>query len=156
MMLGIEKNMSDITFRKATLEDLDGIIRVELESFTLPWSRDAFYNEFVNNHFAHYFVLIHEGNIIGYCGVWIIVDEAHITNIAISPEYRGLKLGENLMKKIIEYAKLHKVQSMTLEVRVSNHVAQSLYRKLGFQNGGIRKGYYTDNYEDALVMWVKL
>ncbi|MBS4175833.1 ribosomal protein S18-alanine N-acetyltransferase [Bacillus sp. FJAT-49736] len=148
--------MSDITFRKATLDDLDGIIKVELDSFTLPWSREAFYNEFVNNQFAHYFVLEHNESIIGYCGVWIVIDEAHITNIAISPKYRGLKLGTTLMKKIMEFARLHRAHSMTLEVRVSNYVAQSLYRKLGFQNGGIRKGYYTDNYEDALVMWVKL
>lgn len=156
MMLGIEKNMSHITFRKATLDDLDGIIKVELESFTLPWSREAFYNEFVNNQFAHYFVLEHNGNIIGYCGVWIVVDEAHITNVAISPEYRGLKLGKSMMKKMMEYARLHRAHSMTLEVRVTNHIAQSLYRKLGFQDGGIRKGYYTDNHEDALIMWVKL
>ncbi|MGV3465327.1 MAG: ribosomal protein S18-alanine N-acetyltransferase [Heyndrickxia sp.] len=149
-------NMSHITFRKANLEDLDGILKVELASFTLPWSQEAFYNEFVNNQFAHYFVLEHNDNIIGYCGVWIVVDEAHITNIAISPEYRGLKLGESLMKKMMEYARLHRVHSMTLEVRVTNHIAQSLYRKLGFQDGGIRKGYYTDNHEDALVMWVKL
>jgi len=155
-MLGIEKNMSHITFRKANLDDLDGILKVELESFTLPWSREAFYNEFVNNQFAHYFVLEHNGDIIGYCGVWIVIDEAHITNIAISPDYRGLKLGESLMKKMMEYARLHRAYSMTLEVRVTNNIAQSLYRKLGFQDGGIRKGYYTDNHEDALVMWVKL
>jgi [ribosomal protein S18]-alanine N-acetyltransferase len=155
-MLGIEIKMSDITLRKATLEDLDGIMEVELKSFTLPWSREAFYNEFVNNHFANYFILIHNNRIIGYCGVWIVIDEAHITNIAISPEYRGLKLGEELLRKMIEFAKLNRVHSMTLEVRVSNNVAQSLYRKLGFQNGGIRKSYYSDNHEDALVMWVKL
>ena len=85
-----------------------------------------------------------------------MIDEAHVTNIAILPEYRGKKLGEALMRKCFEVAKDMGAKSMTLEVRVTNYIAQSLYRKFGFQNGGIRKNYYTDNHEDALVMWVKL
>ena len=92
--------------------------------------------------------------VIGYCGVWIVIDEAHITNIALLPEYRGRKLGEALLRKIIEVAIERGAKTMTLEVRMSNMIAQSLYRKLGFQGGAIRKRYYTDNQEDALVMWV--
>ena len=83
-----------------------------------------------------------------------MIDEAHITNIALLPEYRGRKLGEALLRKIIEVAIERGAKTMTLEVRVSNMIAQSLYRKLGFQGGAIRKRYYTDNHEDALVMWV--
>jgi [ribosomal protein S18]-alanine N-acetyltransferase len=136
------------------LEDLDQIMVVEHESFTLPWSREAFYNELTKNQFAVYVVIELEGRVVGYCGAWIVMDEAHITNVALLPEVRGKKLGEALMREMIEVAKERGVRTMTLEVRVSNAIAQSLYRKLGFQDGAIRKGYYTDNYEDALVMWV--
>jgi ribosomal-protein-alanine N-acetyltransferase len=139
-----------------TEEDIDQILEIEHASFTLPWSRDAFYNEMHHNKFAVYIVIEVEGKIIGYCGAWIVIDEAHITNVAILPEYRGRKLGEALMEKMISVARSMGARSMTLEVRVTNNIAQSLYRKLGFQKGGIRKNYYSDNQEDALIMWVNL
>ncbi|WP_338450798.1 ribosomal protein S18-alanine N-acetyltransferase [Niallia oryzisoli] len=147
---------STYSFRMMNIEDLDQIMEIEHKSFTVPWSREAFYNELTQNQFAVYLVIEADNRIVGYCGVWIVVDEAHVTNIAILPEYRGMKLGEALMKKMIETAKEYGALTMTLEVRVSNMVAQSLYRKFGFQGGAIRKNYYTDNQEDALVMWVNL
>ncbi|WP_066320585.1 ribosomal protein S18-alanine N-acetyltransferase [Bacillus sp. FJAT-29814] len=143
-------------FRYMREEDLDQIMEVEHASFTVPWSREAFYNELYNNKFAVYLVLETDNQVIGYCGVWIVIDEAHVTNIAVLPEYRGKKLGEAMLRKLMSIARERGARSMTLEVRVTNHVAQSLYRKLGFQNGGIRKNYYSDNQEDALVMWVNL
>jgi len=143
-------------FRYMREEDIDQVLEVEHASFTLPWSREAFYNELHNNKFAVYIVLEHEERIIGYCGVWIVVDEAHVTNVAILPAYRGRKLGEAMMRKLMSVSREMGAKRMTLEVRVSNHIAQSLYRKMGFQNGGIRKNYYSDNLEDALVMWVNL
>jgi [ribosomal protein S18]-alanine N-acetyltransferase len=142
------------SFRMMTVDDIDQVMEVEHHSFTLPWSRESFYNEIIKNQFAVYLVLEDKGRVIGYCGVWIVIDEAHITNIAILPEYRGRKLGEALLGKIIEVAKERGAKTMTLEVRMSNMIAQSLYRKLGFQGGAVRKAYYTDNQEDALVMWV--
>jgi [ribosomal protein S18]-alanine N-acetyltransferase len=147
---------STCSFRLMKEEDIDQILVIEHESFTLPWSREAFYNELTLNQFAVYVVIEVDDQIVGYCGVWIIVDEAHITNIAILPEYRGKKLGGALMKRVMEIAKQQGAKTMTLEVRVSNEVAQSMYRKFGFQGGAIRKNYYTDNHEDALVMWVNL
>ncbi|WP_409252636.1 ribosomal protein S18-alanine N-acetyltransferase [Bacillus sp. SCS-153A] len=148
--------MNDYTIRLMTTEDLDQVMEVEANSFSIPWSRDAFFNEIETNHFATYIVIEDQGQIIGYCGVWIIIDEAHITNIAVLPSYRGQGLGGKLMASMIEIAKEMGARTMTLEVRVSNTPAQSLYRKFGFQQGGIRKNYYSDNQEDALVMWVKL
>lgn len=139
-----------------TLQDLDRIIEIEQRSFTLPWSRSSFHQELTNNPYARYIVMEYDGQIIGYCGMWLVMDEAHITNIAVLPEFRGKKLGEALMKQAMALAREEGAKTMTLEVRVSNIVAQSLYRKLGFLNGGIRKRYYSDNQEDALVMWVKL
>ncbi|WML58057.1 ribosomal protein S18-alanine N-acetyltransferase [Neobacillus sp. PS2-9] len=143
-------------FRYMREEDIEQVLEVEHASFTTPWSREAFYNEIHNNKFAVYIVLEEENQIIGYCGTWVVIDEAHVTNVAIMPGYRGKKLGEALMTKLMSVARELGARSMTLEVRVTNHVAQSLYRKLGFQNGGIRKNYYSDNQEDALVMWVNL
>ncbi|ALC92994.1 alanine acetyltransferase [Bacillus sp. FJAT-18017] len=145
-----------LSFRYMKEEDLDRIMIIEKESFTLPWSREAFYNELHHNQYAVYIILEEKGEPIGYCGVWIVVDEAHITNIAILPQYRGRRLGEVLLRKVMETSKQMGATSMTLEVRVSNLPARNLYRKLGFQDGGIRKNYYTDNGEDGIVMWVKL
>jgi ribosomal-protein-alanine N-acetyltransferase len=145
-----------ITFRKMTVADLDEVMEVEVNSFTLPWSREAFFNELTKNQFAQYLVLEVDQKVVGYCGVWIIVDEAHITNIAILPDYRGMKLGEALMGRVMELARELGALRVTLEVRVSNERAQSLYRKFGFEKGALRKQYYTDNMEDALVMWVNL
>ncbi|KIL50589.1 ribosomal protein S18-alanine N-acetyltransferase [Jeotgalibacillus soli] len=145
-----------LTFRWMTMDDIDAVMSVEEQSFSSPWKRVAFENELTINEFAKYLLLEWEGEIVGYCGMWLIVDEAHITNVAILPNYRGKKLGEALMRQIMMIATASGAKSMTLEVRVSNLIAQSLYRKLGFHNGGIRKQYYSDNQEDALVMWVNL
>jgi [ribosomal protein S18]-alanine N-acetyltransferase len=144
------------TFRLANASDIDDILGIEQASFAVPWSREAFYREIVENQFAYYLVIEDSFQPIGYCGIWLVMDEAHVTNIAILPSYRGRKLGELLMKEAIKLAKRHGAATMTLEARVSNHVAQNLYKKLGFQAGGIRKNYYSDNGEDALVMWVEL
>lgn len=145
-----------IVFRLMREEDIDQVVEIEQASFTTPWSREAFYNEMNHNKFAVYLVIEQQDKLIGYCGVWIVVDEAHVTNVAVLPEYRGKKLGEALMRNLMSIARDKGARTMTLEVRVSNFVAQSLYRKLGFQDGALRKKYYTDNQEDALVMWVKL
>lgn len=145
-----------ITLRNMTVDDLDEVMEVEVNSFTIPWSREAFFNELTKNQFAQYLIVEVDQRVVGYCGVWIIIDEAHITNIALLPEYRGMKLGEALMARVMEVAREMGAMRVTLEVRVSNERAQNLYRKFGFESGAIRKQYYTDNMEDALVMWVEL
>jgi [ribosomal protein S18]-alanine N-acetyltransferase len=156
----MEKESSDMNdtliFRQMTEEDIDQIIEIEQASFATPWSREAFYNELYQNQFAVYLVLEEKGRVVGYCGVWIVVDEAHITNVAMLPEFRGKGMGEAIMRQLMLVAKGKGARTMTLEVRVSNDVARSLYRKLGFQEGGLRKNYYTDNQEDGLVMWVNI
>jgi [ribosomal protein S18]-alanine N-acetyltransferase len=148
--------ISSVAFRKMKVGDLHKILEIESKSFATPWTYDAFYNELHTNQFAHYVVAEVDDEIIGYCGLWVIIDEGHITNIAILPEYRGKGLGEKLLVAVMDTAKSLGAETLTLEVRVSNNVAKGLYRKLGFQDGGIRKSYYTDNFEDALVMWVNM
>lgn len=146
----------EVNVRLMVIEDIDCVLEIEEASFATPWSREAFYNELTNNKFSKYVVIELNHQIIGYCGSWLIVDEAHITNIAVFPELRGKKLGERLLLQVMEFVKALGARSLTLEVRVSNYIAQGLYRKLGFREGGIRKDYYVDNLEDALVMWVNL
>jgi ribosomal-protein-alanine N-acetyltransferase len=145
-----------VTFREMKEEDIEQIVKIEEESFSIPWTYDAFERELSMNQFACYTVMEENNQIIGYCGLWVILDESHITNIAVLPEYRGRKLGEALLREVMKKARNLGAKTMTLEVRVSNKAARGLYRKLGFQDGGIRKRYYTDNGEDALVMWVNL
>lgn len=154
--LSQEFDATALTIRRMTLQDIDGVMQVELVAFTAPWSRQAFMTELVDNQFARYIVAEYRGRIIGYAGVWMIVDEGHVTNIAVHPEFRGLHLGERIFTSLMSICLAQGGIRMTLEVRVSNHVAQKLYRKLGFVSVGVRKGYYTDNQEDALIMWVDL
>lgn len=144
--------MTSVTIRRMNEMDIDGVLVVEEQAFTTPWSRAGFVNE-MKNELSHYLVMVNGGKIIGYAGMWIIVDEAHVTNVAILAEYRGQKLGERLLGALIERAKERGALSMTLEVRESNVAAKGLYAKFGFISRGIRRNYYTDTQEDALVMW---
>jgi [ribosomal protein S18]-alanine N-acetyltransferase len=144
------------TIRRMEMKDLDDISEVEKLSFSIPWSRESFISELKTNLFARYLVIEHDKKVIGYGGMWIVLDEAHITNIAIHPEFRGQRLGEKLMRELMSIAWSSGAASMTLEVRKSNEIAKNLYRKFGFVEEGIRRGYYTDNGEDAIIMWAAL
>lgn len=155
-MAVVEWNRAQLLLRKMTLKDIDHVMTVERRSFSAPWSRQAFVTELVDNQFARYVVAEYEGRIIGYAGVWLIVDEGHVTNIAVDPDFRGRHLGETLLRTLMSTCVSSGMRRMTLEVRVSNFVAKRLYEKLGFVDVGVRKGYYTDNHEDAAIMWVDL
>jgi ribosomal-protein-alanine N-acetyltransferase len=146
----------ELEYRFMTLADIGAVSELEQLAFPTPWPPDAFYNELTKNQNARYVVALHENRVIAYCGMWIILDEAHITNIAVHPVYRGKKVGLRLMQNMMGAAKMFGAKSMTLEVRPSNTVARNLYAKLGFQEHGIRKRYYSDNDEDAIIMWVTL
>ena len=151
---GEEVNM--VTIREMTADDVEAVMEVERASFAVPWDPDTFMKEMNDNNYAHYFVVEKGGKVVGYCGLWLIIDEAHVTNIAIHPDERGQKLGEKLFRHTCNRAIEYGAIQLSLEVRVSNTVAQHMYRKFGLVPGGIRKGYYSDNGEDALVMWVGL
>ncbi|QKS70205.1 ribosomal protein S18-alanine N-acetyltransferase [Paenalkalicoccus suaedae] len=147
---------SDVQIRLMDIPDIDGVLDVEHDSFPTPWTREAFYNEITKNQYAYYLVAVDGEKVIGYCGLWVIVDSSHITNIAVHSSMRREGIGEALLHGSMEMARMLGAERISLEVRVSNEPAQAMYRKFGFENGGIRKQYYTDNQEDALVMWVKL
>ncbi|MBC6135524.1 ribosomal protein S18-alanine N-acetyltransferase [Listeria booriae] len=148
--------MCDITFRQANGADIKQLLRIETAVFTSPWSEDAFRSEFYTNAYAYYIVAEKAGEVIGYAGVWMILDEGHITNIAIYPDEQGHGYGKAMMQELLRIAEEKAVRRLTLEVRVTNDWAQQMYKKFGFKDGAIRKKYYPDNGEDALVMWVEL
>jgi ribosomal-protein-alanine N-acetyltransferase len=133
--------------------DLDVVHAIEVSSFASPWSREALEIE-LGNPRAFYVVAESNGVVTGYGGEWIILDEAHITNIAVLPAGRGKRFGERLLIALLQEARYRGARRATLEVRVGNAVAIALYRKYGFESVAIRKRYYADNDEDALVMWV--
>ena len=142
--------------RVMTVEDLDQVMLLELACFSVPWTQESFKKELTENKLAHYIVIEEENQIVGYGGVWYIVDEGHITNVAIHPDHRKKGLGKQLVDAMKDMAIQNEIILMTLEVRVSNVAAITLYERMGFLEAGIRPKYYTDNQEDALIMWVKL
>jgi ribosomal-protein-alanine N-acetyltransferase len=146
----------NVTFRAMRLDDIDQICLIEIACFPTPWTAEAFVNELEHNSFAQYVVMLWDNTIIGYAGMWAILDEAHITNIAVVEQYRGRKLGERLLRELVVLALSHNMKRMTLEVRTTNYTAQGLYEKFGFRAEGLRRGYYSDNGEDAIIMWAEL
>lgn len=146
----------EILIRKMGIEDLDRVMEIEEESFTTPWSRDSFLLEITKNKLARYIVSEIDGLVVGYGGIWLIIDEGHITNIAVDKKYRGLGVGKRIIEGLIQLCKDSGVTSVTLEVRKSNIIAQNLYKKYGFIESGIRPNYYADDNEDAIIMWKKI
>lgn len=144
-----------VTIRSMTVDDIPAVIEIERLSFTTPWTSHAFRLE-MKNRLAVYRVALMVGKVAAYGGMWLILDEAHVTNVAVHPDYRGHGLGQRIMEALIREARDRNLRHMTLEVRAGNEPAISLYKKLGFRMAGIRPGYYQDTREDALIMWAEL
>ncbi len=148
--------MADYTLRPLEERDLDTLAEMEKINFSMPWSRASFERELKENVAARYLVLEADGRVVAYGGMWLVIDEAHITNIAVHPDYRGRGYGEAVTRALMALAKDTCMYMITLEVRRSNAVAQALYHKVGFLDVGYRKRYYEDNKEDALIMYAQL
>ncbi|MCX7773318.1 MAG: ribosomal protein S18-alanine N-acetyltransferase [Clostridia bacterium] len=146
---------ADYMLRPMCREDLDGMLDVEHRSFSIPWTKGMFEDELFNPN-AYYLVLKADGRIVGYGGLWKILDEGHITNVAVHPDYRRHGFGKALIQGLIDFANTNGLVALTLEVRVSNAPAIALYESFGFRSQGKRKRYYPDNHEDALIMWLNL
>ena len=145
--------MSEVVFRKMIVDDIDAVFEIETTSFSHPWSRQSLCDEMENER-ALYIVAVAEDKPIAYMGTWLIFDEAHVTNVAVLPQYRRLGIGQKLLRHMIDILKHKGICSMTLEVRESNFPAQAMYQKLGFEAAGIRKNYYEDTKENAIIMWL--
>ena len=138
-------------FRPMLETDLERVVEIEKASMPSPWSKELF-DEELKRQAAHYFVVEKAGEVAGYIGYWEAPEEAHIINLAIGPAFRNQGLGREMMNDCMEYARKRGAKLATLEVRQSNEAAQRLYEKCDFRTVAIRKKYYSDNQEDAVVM----
>lgn len=139
-----------------TKDVIDTVLKIEEESFgEHHWGKQAFYDELSSNLANYYCIVDIDKNILGYAGFWHIIDEAHITTVAVKPNMRRKKLGELMLNHIINECFKKEIKYITLEVRVSNKPAINMYEKYGFKSLGTRKNYYQDNHEDALIMWTE-
>jgi ribosomal-protein-alanine N-acetyltransferase len=176
----MERIVMPFVVNKMTPADVPAVAALEQIAFTMPWSIHAFEYEVRNNPMAHFVVASPSPlalqdrelrtpesaswnrtsgtsrTILGYGGLWLIVDEGHICTLAVHPNWRGHGLGELLLSTMVEQAMHLEAVVATLEVRASNRIAQKLYEKYGFVRVGLRKGYYADNHEDALIMTTEL
>lgn len=146
--------MNKITLSLMEECDLGDVLEVSSLSLKESWSKESFKKELCNP-LAKYLVAKENDKVIGFAGVWTIVDEGHITNIAVHPDFRKKGIGSTLLSSLIEHCKNWGCPSLTLEVRASNTPAQQLYKKYNFKEEGIRKKYYKDNNEDAIIMWYR-
>ncbi len=142
-----------LRFEKIQEHYLPAILEIERLSHGAPWSERGFRNEFDHPH-GRFIVAVENGSVVGYGGVWFVIDEAHITTVTIHPDHRRKGIGRKICLELLGDAKAAGMTCSTLEVRAGNQAAIELYLKLGFETTGVRKRYYPDNDEDAVVMWL--
>jgi len=146
--------MIDLEIDKMRSFDLQEVMEIEQESFSMPWSRGMFERELANDGRSYFLVARSDGEVVGYLGFWMVVDEAHIVNVAIRKDYRRKNVASILIAYALNLAEKLGAEKATLEVRVTNLPAQKLYKKFGFQNIAIRRNFYSDTGEDAYIMWL--
>ena len=156
--MGPELTASWVIERVRTEHDLEGVLEVEQVSFTNPWTREMYLREMDNPRVSYIHVLRlrggeHEGTTTGFCSFWLVFDELHINNLAIRPDYRGRGMGSALLEHAMSTAGRLGARRATLEVRRSNDPARRIYERLGFEIAGVRRNYYTNPIEDALILW---
>jgi ribosomal-protein-alanine N-acetyltransferase len=135
-------------------DQIDAVLAIEQASFTNPWTREMYHAELENRGVSFCFLAKDaEGLIVGFCSVWRVLDELHINNLAVLPEYRRAGVATALLERVLEHGAASGAQRATLEVRRSNDPARLLYERFGFTVAGIRRAYYTRPVEDALVLW---
>ena len=142
-----------LIIRKAAESDVPAVEEVEKACFSVPWSYESLYHDILENKLAFYIVAEIDSKVCGYVGVWKIFDEGHITNVAIAPEYRRMHIASAMLSVLFDVTGAQGIDSYTLEVRAGNQAAIALYEGFGFREAGLRKGYYEDNGEDAIIMW---
>jgi ribosomal-protein-alanine N-acetyltransferase len=142
-----------VELREMRREDLPPVMAIERECFPLPWRESAYLTELANRS-AYYVVACVDAEIVGYAGMWVIMDESHITTLGVARQWRRRKVGEQLLVGLLDEAARRGARRATLEVRQSNAAAQDLYEKYGFAPAALRRGYYTDNHENAVIMWI--
>ena len=151
-MAMINKSTTGIVIRPMEINDLEKVLEIEKQSFSVPWTQDLFISELTRNKYARYFVLVKDNDVVGYLGLWQKGSSFHITNIAISEKLRRRGYGEKFLKFIEKITVIYRIKKISLEVRRSNYIAQDMYRKYGYKVIRILRNYYQEEKEDALVM----
>jgi ribosomal-protein-alanine N-acetyltransferase len=152
---GAESSSAEIEIQRMRRRHLRRVLAIEAQVYPRPWSASLFLSELAQRNTRIYVVARSQNDVVGYSGMMFTGREAHITNIAVDPAFHGRKVGTRLLLNQVTEAIARGAQMMSLEVRVSNHVAQAMYEKFGFASVSIRKGYYIETNEDALVMVVE-
>jgi len=147
-------NSPRVTIEPMRRRHLPAVLRIERRSHPKPWALGVFTSELAQGGSRYYAVLRSEGRVAGYAGLMFVADEAHVTNIAVSPVRRRQGLGSRLLVHLAREGTRRGCSAMTLEVRVGNLAAQALYQQFGFVTAGVRRNYYPETHEDALVMWL--
>ena len=145
--------MAELVIRQAEERDIAAIETLEQQCFAVPWTYESLYHDVMHNKLAFYIVAEADGVLCGWVGIWTVGDEGHISTVAVAPDYRRRHIARAMLEVLIETCGQSGITSYTLEVRVGNAAARKLYEGLGFADAGVRKGYYEDNGEDALIMW---
>ena len=145
--------MTMVVVRKANPEDIDDLAAIEQACFDTPWSRESLLHDLTENEMALYIIAEVDGVPAGYVGVWNIYDEGRINNVAVLSRFRRMRVGTILVRTLIQTTERLGIKSHTLEVRRSNQPAIRLYEQEGFREAGVRRNYYTDPDEDAIIMW---
>lgn len=148
--------MDNISIRRLSLDDLDQLTALEGACFSAPWSREAYRQELEDNDLACYWGLFADHRLVGFAGYWLILDEAHITNVAVAPDCRRRGLGRLLVQTLCTSCLAAQGRYLTLEARAGNLAALRLYEEAGFTREGRRRDYYDQPVEDAIIMWKDL
>ncbi len=141
-----------IVIRALTRNDIEQVLRIENQTFSMPWTRRDFESA-LNKPQDLYLVVDKGGEIIGYCGLWAVLEEGQITNVAVKEAYRHQGIGRLMMEALLKEGINRGLTEFTLEVRESNSAARALYRSLGFAEAGVRPGFYDKPKENAIIMW---
>lgn len=152
MIMEICRDKAKIRVRIAKSSDLDDIYELDVQTFAMPWSKEALSYDILENDNAFVIVAEYEGEFAGYADIWTVLDEADLNSIAVRVDFRRKGIGDAIMLAMTEMLSANGVATINLEVRVSNMPAIKLYKKYGFNECGVRPGYYLDNGEDALIM----
>ena len=152
MIMETCRDKAKIRVRIAKSSDLDDIYELDMQTFAMPWSKEALSYDILENDNAFVIVAEYEGEFAGYADIWTVLDEADLNSIAVRVDFRRKGIGDAIMLAMTEMLSANGVETINLEVRVSNMPAIKLYKKYGFNECGVRPGYYLDNGEDALIM----
>jgi len=156
MKLGArELGGSEVTFERMRRRHLPAVIRIEHQAHPKPWTLGVFNSELSQDEASRYYVVVRSGGkVAGYGGLMFVADEAHVTNVAVAPALRRRGIGTLLIAHLAHEGARRGCSAVTLEVRMGNTAAQELYKKFGFEAAGLRRNYYPETKEDALIMWL--